>query len=401
VTAQPHDVVVVGAGPAGSATAALLAYRGFRVALLDRAAFPRDKACAEYLSPEAGRILDRIGVLAGLRAEAEHLVGMRIVSPNGTEFTGRFSGAAPFKGFSDRGMAVRRTVLDHALVKMAVKKGAELRERTRVESVEVAGKRCLVHVRDETGTEVMRTRLVVGADGLNSRVAVQLGVVRKGTPARHAFVSHATGVADVGNVGEMHVGRRGYVGLAKVGKDLTNVAVVLDADALPDGPSPEARFDAALQRFPDVAERMAGATREGGVLTAGPFARTTVRATGERALLVGDAADFFDPFTGEGVYAALRGAELIHEHVSPLIEHDTLSARDLGVYDRARRRTFGGKWRVERLIGFAIDRPALFDRVASRLARRPKMADLLVGVTGDFVPPREVLRPGFLLRLVV
>ena len=401
MTDRPYDVIIVGAGPASSATAALLAYRGFRVALLDRAAFPRDKACAEYLSPEAGRILDRLGVLAGLRAEAEHLVGMRIVSPNGTEFTGRFSGAAPYKGFSDRGMAVRRTVLDHALVKAAVKKGAELRERTRVESLDLVDGHRRVLVRDETGTEMLRGRLVVGADGLNSRVAAQLSLAHKGAPQRHAFVTHATGVADIGNVGEMHVGRGGYVGLARVGTDLTNVAVVLDADTLPDGPSPEARFDAAIQRFPEVAGRMAGATRVGGVLTAGPFARSSARATHDRAVLVGDAADFFDPFTGEGVYAALRGAELIHEHLSDLIERDALSVRDLAVYDRARRRAFAGKWRVERLIGAAIDRPALFDRVASRLARRRAMADLLVGVTGDFVPPREVLRLGFLLRLVV
>jgi len=176
---------------------------------------------------------------------------------------------------------------------------------------------------------------------------------------------------------------------------------VLDAGALPDGTTPEARFDAALQRFPAVAARLEGAERVGGVLTVGPFARTTTRATDDRVVLVGDAADFYDPFTGEGVFAALRGAELIYEHVSALLENDTLSGSALAVYDRARKEAFQGKWRVERLIGFAIGRPGLFDRMAARLAQRPQMADLLVGVTGDFVPPREVLRPGFLLRLIV
>jgi geranylgeranyl reductase family protein len=401
MSGSAYDVIVVGAGPAGSGTAALLAYRGLRVLLLDRAAFPRDKPCAEYLSPETGRILDRLGVLAGLRAQAEHLVGMRIVSPNGTEFTGRFSGAAPYRGFSDRGLAVRRTVLDHALVKMAVKKGATLRERTRVESVELHATHRAVQVRDDTGTEVLTARLVVGADGLNSRVASDLQLVRRGKPQRHAFVTHYRGVADIGDVGEMHVGRGGYVGLARVEKTLTNVAVVLDAAMLPDGASAEARFDAAVQRFPAVAARLAAASREGTVSTAGPFARSTTRATADRAVLVGDAADFYDPFTGEGVYAALHGAELIHEHLSELIENDTLEAKDLAVYDRARRRAFGGKWRVERLIGVAISHPRLLDHAAARLARRRAMADLLVGVTGDFVPPRAVLRPGFLLRLVV
>ncbi|MBE0591779.1 MAG: geranylgeranyl reductase, partial [Gemmatimonadales bacterium] len=109
---------------------------------------------------------------------------------------------------------------------------------------------------------------------------------------------------------------------------------------------------------------------------------------------------FYDPFTGEGIYAALRGAELLADGVGELIERDTLSAARLAVYDAARRRAFGRKWFLERAIAWSIERPMLFERVARRLAARPGMADLLVGVTGDFVPPGAVLRPSYLLRLV-
>ena len=402
MTSGTADVVVVGAGPAGSATASLLARRGMDVVLLDRAAFPRDKPCAEYLSPEAGRILARLGVLGQIRAHAASLGGMTVVSPAGTAFTGRFAGAAPHRGFSDRGMALPRRELDAVLVAAAARHGVRLREEVRVEGVggEDHGRRT-VHFRERSGDAgAIAARFVVGADGLQSRIASQLGLARRGRLRRVAFVAHAADVPGIGDVGEMHVGRGAYVGLARVGGSLTNVAVVVPVSAVPDGTTRRQRFDAGLARLPAVAERLRQVRWVGPVLAAGPFARRTTRATADRVALVGDAADFYDPFTGEGIYAALRGAELLADGVGEWIERDVLSRTTLAAYDAARRREFGRKWLLERAIAWSIDRPALFERVAQRLAARPGMADLLVGVTGDFVPPREVLRPSYLLRLV-
>ncbi len=400
LSTSAYDVVVVGAGPGGSAAATLIAEAGFKVVVLDRAAFPRAKPCAEYLSPESGRILDRLGVLADVRARAEHLAGMTIVSPSGRRFTGRFAGALPYRGFSDRGLAVPRTILDAQLVERAAARGAHVLERTRLERLGEANGYRTVEVRDGAGSRTLSARLVVGADGLNSRVARQLGLARRGRRRRVAFVTHMAGVHGMQDLGEMHVGRGAYVGLAPVGPDLTNVAVVLDASRPIPGASARERFDAGISRFPEVVDRLHGAEIVAPVLAAGPFARSSRRATADRAVLVGDAADFYDPFTGEGVFAALRGAELLSDHAIGLLEHDTLSSAALRGYDRARRRQFGGKWLNERMIAFAIDRPVLFDRIADRLARRPGMADLLVGVTGDFVPPSAVLRPSFAFRLV-
>src|SRR5215472_14998963 len=101
-----HDVVIIGAGPAGATTAALLAERGVDVLLIDRARFPRSKPCAEYLSPEANRVLDRLGLAAALEAAGPaRLVGMRIVGPSGDSFTGRFAGEA-VPGYGDTGLAL-------------------------------------------------------------------------------------------------------------------------------------------------------------------------------------------------------------------------------------------------------------------------------------------------------
>jgi menaquinone-9 beta-reductase len=138
------------------------------------------------------------------------------------------------------------------------------------------------------------------------------------------------------------------------------------------------------------------------VLATGPFAAWSGRVVADGAALVGDAADFFDPFTGEGIYAALRGGEMLAAHLVAAGRGADAGAVDraLRAYDRARHEEFGGKWIVERLIGGAVASRFLMNRAARALAARRDLADLLVGVTGDFVPAREVLRPAFVLRLL-
>jgi flavin-dependent dehydrogenase len=155
---------------------------------------------------------------------------------------------------------------------------------------------------------------------------------------------------------------------------------------------------------PRIAEVLSGAERVTPVRATGPFAAAARKAFVPGAALVGDAADFFDPFTGEGIYTALRGGELLSGYVAHAMEEmqKGRSADDaLKEYDAARRREFSGKWKVERLVGAAVAFPALINRAASVLSRRRDMADLLVGVVGDFVPAREVLSPGYLLRLML
>ena len=151
---------------------------------------------------------------------------------------------------------------------------------------------------------------------------------------------------------------------------------------------------------PEIAQRFRGAVRVTAVRATGPFATSAKRAWVPGAALVGDAAEFFDPFTGEGIYTALRGGEMLAGLVSDPLRTDRAMETALREYERERRREFSGKWLVEKFVGAAVASPLLINRAARVLSRRRDMADLLVGVVGDFVPAREVLRPGYLLRLL-
>jgi flavin-dependent dehydrogenase len=227
-------------------------------------------------------------------------------------------------------------------------------------------------------------------------------VRRGGWPQRYAIVAHVEGVP-MGARGEMFVASDGYVGLADVGGGVTNVAAVFPVGTMQGAAgSADTRLAAWIAAQPRVAARLRGGRLLAPPRVTGPFNHRVRRAWAPGAALVGDAADFLDPFTGEGIYAALRGAQRLLPYA-----FDACRARDgtrqrhaLEAWERARRETFAGKWRVERLIAAAVAFPRLFNLVGRRLAHRPDLADLLVGVAGDFVPPRQVLRPGFLLSLL-
>jgi flavin-dependent dehydrogenase len=421
VAARPLDaeVIVVGGGPGGAAVAWAMARAGVDVLVLDRARFPRDKPCGEFLSPQASRYLSEMGVLERVEgAGAAQLAGMVVRAPGGAEIRGQFAAAHGFRGFRDRGLALRRRALDPILLGAARDAGARVEEGAHVTGLVaegVGGRVSGVRVTATDGTErVRRAALVVGADGLRSIVARRLALARPPRwPRRIALVTHYRGVGALGEVGEMHVERDGYLGIAPLGEGIANVAVVVPAARGREIAERGALdfLERWIARRAQLAPRFAGAERVSPLMATGPFAASVHRAWAPGAALVGDAADFFDPFTGEGIYAAMRGAELL----APLAADGAravgagrastraaLSAdRALAEYERRRVETFRGKWAVERMVGVAVAVPVLMNRAARALAKRRDMADLLVGVTGDFVPPREVLRPGFVARLLL
>lgn len=389
------DAIVVGAGPAGSATALRLARAGRRVLLLDRARFPRDKPCSEYASPEAVRQLAALGVIDAVEAHGTTaLTGSSVTGARGGGITGRFdaAGGAPFR---PTGLALPRLLLDATLVQAAREAGVTVQEGARV--------RHLARDRDGMMTvalgheggghpEMLTARVIVGADGLRSTVARAAGLRRQGRLRRTAFVAHVAGVTGLARQAELHVGRAGYVGLNPLTADVANVALVVPADRARDARGDVPSFMAqALASLPGVRGRVDLDRTVREILVTGPFDASCRHSTADGLLLVGDAADFFDPFTGEGIWSALTGAELAASTLhDALVTPGPVTADRLAGYRTARRQAFAEKWIVERLIGYAMLAPGLFDR-SLRLLEATGRSHRMIGVTGGFVPMRRLV----------
>jgi len=389
------DVVVVGAGPAGAATAILLAERGWSVTLLDKAAFPRPKICGEYLSPEAARVLDRLAVLKAVdQAGAQPLRGMKIVAPDGTTLEGFYPTSGPWRGYRDHAVAIPREVLDRILVDRARGLPVDVRERHRVTGLlQPAGSVAGVAAQDEDGRDLkIPARLVIGADGRASAVASSLGLVRPHRLRRMALIQYVSGLEGLEDCGEIYLDPPDYAILNPVAPGLVNLGLVVSlGHARPFARRLETFFGARLKQLRHLAPRLEGMKAEGRLTAMGPLAYRVNEPRVGGVMLVGDAAGFYDPFTGEGLFTALRSAELLTETAHAALTRDDLSVDALGMYATRRRGELAAKSRVTRGLQFLIARRRLSNLAARFLARRPDLLHTLLGVFGDFVPPRALL----------
>lgn len=416
--AESVDVAIVGAGPAGAITALLLARAGHHILLLDRRTFPRPKPCGDCLSAGATPLLRRVGALADV--EAEHparLAGWRVVAPGGSSFHASFAPAAHRDPDLATALALPRDRLDHALLRAATREGARLHTGFRVTDLlrDPHGRIVGVVGRDSDGAPfAFATRLVVGADGLRSTIARRLGLIRRAPRLRKLSLStHLHGLAEPIDHGELHLADGACLGIAPVlaadaaDAPLHNLTLVVDARRFARSVAAGARafLRDALRRFPGLAPRLDAtihtlAAEHPPILASGPFDWPTRDIVAHGAALVGDAAGYFDPFTGQGIFQALAGALALAESADDALRAGHPIVPPLRPYARRHARIVRGARAVQRAIDFVTSRPSLADRAIRRLADAPATATTLVAVTGDILPARSLLSPSAILALL-
>ena len=390
----------MGGGPAGSTLAAALAQRGHRVLLLDKAAFPRHKACSEYINPGAARVLAEIGMTEDvMRAGAHRMEAMVVHAPNGQRFVTNFAKAEP----GQAALGLSRYRLDALLLDRAKASGVTVLERAHVRGVLRQDGRVVGVEATIDGThQAIHSSIVIGADGHHSVVARGLDMdIPLRWPRKTGLAVHYRGVTDLEQFGEMHVGRHAYAGLAPLEDGIVNVAVVADSSAVQGrAGSIDAFFADTLASLPTLASKLEGAERVRDIRGVGGMAHRARRTVGDGYLLVGDAASFLDPFTGDGIYEALRGAQLAAPVVSDALRSKDVSASALEPYRAARRKTFTTKREVSWIVQGFVNTPSLMNYVTDRLARREDLGLTLSGVLGNFRPASHALSPAFLVRLL-
>ncbi|HWQ69468.1 MAG TPA: NAD(P)/FAD-dependent oxidoreductase [Patescibacteria group bacterium] len=400
------QVIVVGAGPAGSVLAGLLAQRGVKTLLLDKATFPREKTCGDYLSPGTVRLLEQLNLLDLVRsAGAQRLWGMTVISPDGTTFTAEFPAITGTNGAPPFALSIPRAILDSLLLKWARGLGAKYVEELRVtDLIWNDGRVCGVMGIGPTGQQTYRGQIVVGADGRDSVVARRLGLHQPHpTLHRMALVAYYEGISTLQDHGLISVGDRSYCILNPIGERLTNASLVMDQRLVQGWKGRfDELFDGTLHAFPQALNVLRGTRRCGPVRCLGPLAFRSSCSARAGALLIGDAAGFYDPFTGEGVGHALYSAKLAaHEIVSAFAEGDGgLTETRLAQFDHHQRNAVRGRERLGIALQAIIRRPRAANAVARFLRRRQPLADLLLGVIGDLLPPHALLSPPALLNVL-
>ena len=373
------DVLVVGAGPAGSLAAWRLARSGARVVLVDRASFPRPKLCGDTLNPGAMRLLESLGLIGGPLTAAPHLTGMRITGPR-TSIVARY-------GAGVSGRAITRQVLDQWLLEQAIAAGAKFEADVNVRGANVDTTGAAPQVRGvslinrQGGTVRLPALMTIAADGRASVVARSVGLARHpADPRRWALGGYMRGVSDLCDLGEMHVRGRGYVGVAPIGDGLANVCVVGDRAAVT-GSAREV-FWSRLRGDPALAPRFEHATLESGITSVGPLAVVANGSGMDGLLLAGDAAGFVDPMTGDGLHLAMRSALLAADETLAALERGS-PAEAAARLSKARRRMFASKLRFNRVLRRMVELPLAVEAagVGARLA--PGVVRWAVRYAGD------------------
>lgn len=392
MTSCDWDVAVVGGGPAGSTSAALLAEQGLKVILVDRSHFPRPKACAEYMSPGVGQLLNRLTLDEALQGVSQQSVpGMDIISSAGRRLRLQYC----LDGEAISAFTMSRSTLDHCLLGLAERRGVQVEEGfvARKPIIE-NGMVCGISGSSRSRSKFIRARLTIVADGSRSTLAHSLNLaIAPFWPVRMGLVAHFAGQPRLDSgYGQMHVSSQGYCGVAPLPNGQVNVAMVFHASILQrTGENASSFFDNWIHRHPLLRSTLEECSRISSVRGLNPLGSRARREWGPGFLLVGDAAGFFDPFTGEGIYRALAGAELAAETGAAALAKGDVSASALRPYGDLRKTAFGWKSRLTELVQLFVQRPALMEYALPRLASRPEPRQKLANALGDVIEARQFL----------
>lgn len=403
-----HDVVVIGAGPGGSATAHYLARAGFDVLLLDKADFPRDKTCGDGLTPRAVSVLQDMGLVEALARVGHVIKRFEVVAPNRRSTADAITVSS---GLPDFSLVVPRFILDDHIRQRAVHSGARFEPAVRVNDIRIERSNGATHV-GATHVEVKATRagrsltfaarMAVIATGAHTGLLVRAGILKhppKVMVASRAYFEAVRGLTDAWTLRFDNVPIPGYGWIFPTAPDTANIGVgYFKANRATSATGP---FRAFVQS--PALRAVLGEARQVGPAKGFPLRDDFLTAPtwSERVLLVGEAAGLVNPLTGEGIDYALESGRLAAAQLCAMFERADFSPSAHQAYDRALREHFQPLFEFCVKVRELCMRPFVLNALVMMANHRRDLRARLVSVVLGGAPVRGKLTIGRVMRALI
>ncbi len=401
----PYDVIIVGAGPAGSTAAYHLAEAGVKVALVDKQTFPRDKVCGDGAVASILVRLERMGLGDWLRQNSFNAPAELLFSaPNGQAL--RFIPDDPDHCY---GRVIPRLQLDNAIVSQAVKVGAELCEgvnpiglsRSGADTIHLFGRH-----RNGSNSELrLASRLLITADGAHASFTKSLGLV-KGEPDLVALRVYFENVAGSDKLLEIHYDATltpGYAWIFPLTNGRANVGLGTFVNRSRER---NINLKQILQQF--ITNNPYAQARLQAAHLVGPLKGYPIRSqmssttpVADNILVAGEAAGLVNPLNGEGIGTAMLSGELAARHALAALCNGDFSVTQLSGYARDLKQTIGRNHFLARILRGVIGWSEVMNRVVQRAQKDRAFAQTLFEVIVEVKPPGKLLTPGFVARLIM
>ena len=389
------DVIVVGAGPAGSTAAFHLARSGLEVLVLEKSTFPREKVCGDGLTPRAVTQLLQMGIDVSDEAGWRRNKGLRIIG-GGMRLDLDWPELTSHPPF---GLIRQRADFDELLATHAAKAGAQIRHEVTVTGP-IRGTSGRVDGVITKDGETFRAPVVLAADGTSARLAIAAGVERRanrhvGVAVRRYYASPRHDDEYLETWLEIYDGKwllPGYGWVFPMGDGTVNVGLgILNSKAIRNSPDYKRVLRDWVARMPEswgLAEETATCPIRGAALPMG-FNRTPHYADG--LMLLGDAGGMVNPFNGEGIAYAMESAQTAAELVIQALARPSAASREavLARYPDVLRQRYGGYYRLGNTFVTAIGNPAFLSFVIRHGLAHPRGMRLVFKLLANLTDPRD------------
>ncbi|MEO0897351.1 MAG: geranylgeranyl reductase family protein [Bacteroidota bacterium] len=406
---NPFDILIIGAGPAGTTAALKLGTSGLKVGLIDKAVFPRDKICGDALS---GKVVSALKYTDLEAMEALHQFpeknpswGIRFYSPKGDKLD------VPFKKFNSLpdgkapGYIATRKEFDHFLLEQVKQKTpTEIFEGCEIKKIERTKEGFVL----EAGEQSFQSRLLIGADGAHSIVKRHL------TPQKHPKKYHAaglrryykgvTGFAEE-NFVELHFLDPllpGYFWLFPLPGGLANTGLGLRSDIVSKKRlNIKKMYEEVIQHHPAIAKRFKEAEPVEPIRGFGlPLGSTWRQIRGDGFMLTGDAAGFIDPFSGEGIGNAMLSGKGAAEQAMRSFQTGDLSMEGLKGYETYMKKKIGRELQISYQMQKLVRYPRLMNFAVRKASTNPSLQSMMSMMFDDLDIRKELAKPSFYWNLL-